>query len=414
MSQLPNIYHFNASCEMAVANGTNSFTPPAFIQRFEQELELLPLYLANPEDILLVKKNPSEAFQERLAHLMPHSAKTKTFEELNLCISDNNPVNNLLPWGWSPAEHRLLNPFKAHCSSNFKEQPNAQWKPDHKELYSRKTALGILKQFINHTKYSELFIDKDKQPCIATSLEDIEKLQQKWNALVIKAPWSSSGRGLIILKHEKIDNTYFKWIKGSIAKQGYVMVEPYFNKILDLSFHYEIKAKSSIKHLGNASFNTNEGGQYIGNNIQHLPESLTPKQRAFLSSDLFKEINQQLIEGIKNSVLFDNYHGVLGVDALFYTDAIGAFKINPCMEINLRQNMGTLALKIRQLLHPKAKGIWQVKYFTGKQTHQAFEFDTSMQKKHPLIYSEGSIIKGYLPLLEPYEHRNFAVYLLAK
>lgn len=405
-----NLYHFNATCEMAVGNGTNSFTPPAYLQQFEQELELLPIYLANESDYLLVNKVPSACFLEQLSLLKADIPTINTYEGLISEFKQGRNLNAIKPWGWSPMEHKYLDFFKSYCSIEFNKQPNANWQAEHKQLYSRNTALQVLKSFLNKSNERSLFIDEEDMPKKLGDILSIENALKKCHNLVVKAPWSASGRGIIVLKNGLMHKTYVQWINGVLKNQGYVMCEPLFNKVFDLSFHFNI-TNDDIEYLGQASFATDDREQYIGNFIQALPPNLTLEEQVFLSESNLNLIAKGLAESLKQSDIFKQYTGVLGVDVLVYRDNLGKLKFNPCMEINLRQNMGTMALKIRELLHVEAKGMWRVKRFEKPTVNAALEFDEFMQKKHQLLIEDDKVMKGYLPMIEPYEERSYALYL---
>lgn len=411
-AESPLLYHFKATCEMEVGNGIATYTAPAFLRRFGTELELLPLYLANEKDYLLVENHPSDQFLESLSVLKPNLPKLFTRNQFLTELENGLPLNGLNPWGWSPAEHLLLKPYKAFCSKDFKKQANAIWKDEHRDLYSRKMALNLLKGFLNTTKNKELFISEDYLPQSCTSIAEVEQLMQKWKNLVVKAPWSSSGRGMIVLGKSDFHPTYKKWINGVIKSQSYAMVEPLLNKVCDLSFHFEIKENKEIKYLGQASFSTTEGGQYIGNNVQPLPLNLSDEIYDFLNSDNLAEIRNGLQTALLNSEIYKSYTGVLGIDVLLYRTASGQLKYQPCLEINLRQNMGTVALAIRNFLPENSQGMWQIKYFADKKKSISLDFHVAMQKKHPLIIKQEKIIKGYLPLIEPSENKTFGLYLV--
>lgn len=406
------LFHFNATCEMEVGNGLPTYTAPVFLRKFGAELELLPLYLANENDYLLIENHPSEQFLESISVLKPKLPKLFTKEPLLDALNNNLQLNALVPWGWSPAEHRLLEPYKAFCSQDFKKQGNAVWKAEHKDLYSRNMALNLLLDFIETTKNKEQFISEDYLPQACTSIAEVEQLMQKWKNLVVKAPWSSSGRGMIVLCKNDFHQTYKKWINGVIKSQGYAMVEPLLNKVCDLSFHFEIKEKQEIKYLGQASFSTTEGGQYIGNNVQALPNNLPAEAYNFLCAENLIEIQNGLQSALLKSEIYKNYTGVLGIDVLLYSTADRKLKFQPCLEINLRQNMGTVALAIRNLLPENSQGTWQIKYFSDKEASSSLEFNKQMQEEHPLIVEQGKMSKGYLSLIEPQKTKAFGLYLV--
>lgn len=61
--------------------------------------------------------------------------------------------------------------------------------------------------------------------------------------------------------------------------------------------------------------------------------------------------------------LLPEYTGALGVDMMIYRNGEQQDKIHPCVEINLRNNMGIVALEVsRKCLAEDAKGYFAVNY----------------------------------------------------
>nr|MDA3834822.1 hypothetical protein [Spirochaetales bacterium] len=144
MEQLPNIYFFNPTCEYAVANGNASWQPNRLLQKMEKDLDVLPLFFAQPNDIVLVSKLPSEHFQHRLKKMGISLPRFMLLEEALKTKAEGEKLNRLMPWGWSPTVHKLLEPLKDSCSPAFLKSPVANWEPAKREFYSKKFSLGIL------------------------------------------------------------------------------------------------------------------------------------------------------------------------------------------------------------------------------------------------------------------------------
>ena len=109
----PDIYLFNPTCELAVANGSANFMAPAQLRRFENELSILPGILARPEDIVLVDHIPPQQFIDQLEaagfSLPDYRTKESSLADEQF-LSEQKGF--LFPWGWSPATHKQLSPLK--------------------------------------------------------------------------------------------------------------------------------------------------------------------------------------------------------------------------------------------------------------------------------------------------------------
>ncbi len=252
------------------------------------------------------------------------------------------------------------------------------WLPEHKKLYSKKFASAVLKTLLN--KYScEHFIPKQQLTEICTTKQEIEKLLKKWGKIMIKAPWSSSGRGLQPITKTPVHPKVWDKILAIVNDQGYVIVEPYLNKALDLAFLFEIK-KGKINFIGLSNFTTDYKGQYNGNNLNGLPDKLDTEILEF-ARFIPKKIIPSLIEILELTELAKFYEGFFGVDTLIYRNAKNELKINPCLEINVRQSMGLLSLQLEKFVHPSKKGVYKM-FFKPGQTF--FQFKKVMEGKNPL------------------------------
>jgi hypothetical protein len=406
----PDIYFFNPTCELAVANGSANFMAPMQLRQFEDELSTLPWILARPEDIVLVDQLPPQQFTNQLESA---GFRLPTFIRIEFGLTDPTFLGEekgfLYPWGWSPAAHKLLSPLKSGCCSEFLNSPVADWRNVHRELYSRRSALKILKKILENDISNNLLSINDL-PEICTSHEQIIALQQKWGKVVVKSPLSSSGRGLQILRPNEYNQTNRQVITGFLRQQDYVVVEPWHNKVLDLSFQFFSLGNGTIEYQGLTSFSTNQAGHYIGNFIQELPPDLTSEIKAFLQENI-----PQIKKILQGSLIESNYstehYGWLGVDAIIFRDKDDKLKFLTCLEINCRFTMGAIALNLRNHLAEHSIGEFRIMHGTEGQFAQ---FCEERMANEPLIIEGGKIVSGFLPVTTTSSESSFGAYISAK
>lgn len=406
--QLPDIYLFNPTCEYAVANGRTSWQPNRLLQKMEEDLGSLPLFFAQPNDIVLVKKLPPPEFLTSLQEINiipPHFLQLDEIRTNQDFICQ--PKNKLLPWGWSPAAHKLLEPLKPFCSPAFLQSPTASWKPEYREIYSKKFALNLLKLLLSELP-PEKVLPAQLIPRVCTTKPEIENQMRKWDKIMVKAPWSSSGRGLQRVTKTPVIEKVWEKLLGIISDQGYVIVEPLLNKVLDMAFQFEIK-NGNISYLGISRFLTDEKGQYQGNFLNGWPDELNPEAKKF-AEKLPEMIVKPLAKAIENSLLAKFYEGHFGVDTLIFRDQQNKLRVNPCLEINVRQNMGLLSLHLEKLISPQKKGVFKTFYQPGK---SFAEFAEMMAKKHPLLLNNSKIEAGFFPVNPAFPTTQFGAYVLA-
>lgn len=402
----PNIYVFNPTCEFAIANEKESWQPNLTLQKMESDLSVLPIYFANKGDIILVDKIPSPKFIEQLSALQIEIPDFVLKTDIKKPEFISQQKNKLLPWGWSPPMHKYLAPLKPFCSDEFKQSPVFNWLPEHRNFYSRKFALDILKQ-LTVEMHSEYFIPQKCIPEICTTKSEIENVLQKWGKLMVKSPWSSSGRGLQPITTTPVHPKVWEKLMAVINDQGFAVVEPLLNKTLDFAFEFKLE-KGKVEFLGMSYFSTDKKGQYQGNYLNGLPDDIHREIKEFTSFCSGLILNP-LTKIIENSDLALFYEGILGVDTLIYLDENKQLKINPCLEINLRFNMGWLSIQLEKLILNRKKGVFRTYYQPGKSFHQ---FKTEMEQQFPLKMSENKIESGFLALVDSDETTRFGAWLL--
>ncbi len=374
----------------------------------ERDLAVLPLYFAKPTDYILVEDKPDDAFYQRLGLLGIQLPVFISKQEISLPSPVIKPLNRLLPWGWSPAEHKLLAPLKPFCSDKFQQSPVFQWKAEHKALASRRFALRMLKEIIR-TADEKIFIAPTLTGEICSSKQEIEKLLARWEKIMVKIPWSSSGRGLQTITKTPVHPKVWEKILGSISSQGFVIVEPLLNKVLDFAFQFEIK-NGIVNYLGESRFTTDKKGQYTGNQLNGFSTVVSGEIIDFIMSAK-KILVPLLVKTLKTSEIATSYEGKFGIDTLVFLDEYNMLKINPCLEINMRHNMGLLSLFLERLLLPGTKGVFRTWYDTQK---RFTDFTNEMEKRYPLMIKGQKIKKGYFPLTHFSHNSRFGAYLLVE
>lgn len=404
---LPDIYLFNPTCEYAVANGNVSWQPNRLLQKMESDMAVLPLFFAKPGDYVLVDSVPTNEFLSTLKELnlqLPELVTKKAALHQEEFLK--TPKGKLLPWGWSPAAHRLLAPLKTFCSDAFLQSPVSSWKPEHRELYSKKFAREILKDISGQID-PEILISAHLQPQICNTQTEIKRLLNRWGKLMVKAPWSSSGRGLQPITKTPVHPKVWEKIMGIIQEQGFVMVEPLLNKAMDLALQFEMKNKK-VTFLGISRFNADRKGQYQGNFLNGFSDSIAPELKVFANS-LPGKILEPLVTAIENSKLASLYEGFFGVDTLIFSDENNRLKVNPCLEINVRHTMGLLSLHLEKLLMSEKKGMFRTFYQSGE---NYFTFKKAMEQQHPLMLSKNKIESGFISLSDANKETLFGAYIL--
>jgi hypothetical protein len=229
----------------------------------------------------------------------------------------------------------------------------------------------------------------------------------RWGKIMVKSPWSSSGRGLQQVTKTPVVEKVWEKLLGIINEQGYAIAEPLLDKVLDVAFQFELK-QGKVSYLGISRFVTDSKGQYQGNFLNGWPAGLDATVLHFAES-LPELVVEPLIKTIENSLLAKYYEGNFGVDTLIFRDETGNLRVNPCLEINVRQNMGLLSLQLEKLFFPKMKGVFKTFYRQGESFGQ---FTRQMEINHQLQLQDGRIRSGFYALTPAFMDSKFGAYLL--
>lgn len=383
---------FNPTCEMEVANGEVSYTPPAHLLKFVQDLEMLPFVYASEQDCVLLHHLPDAEFTDQLREAGFDLPGFRLINRMDHLSADFEPS----PWGWSPAIAHQLKPL------------GARWNQFLKPFYNRRFALDILNILIRRNL--PRIINPTRIARFAESLTDVEKLLAEWGKVVIKAPYSSSGRGIQMLRGNHLDINIINKTRRLIAQQGGVMVEPLFEKVCDFAYEFKIQ-NGEIFFVGYSSFITNDKGQYEGHIIPFDPKSLPEEAYHLWDIGVLNAALEELLPALQDSGLAAHYEGYFGVDALVFSDSDGFVRLQPCVEINLRNNMGIVALHLEKHIAPGKR--CEFKIVTNPSVSLTL-FDMDLKAKYPLVMDGKKIRSGYLPLTPPKEDALSLAYLLVK
>jgi len=173
-----------------------------------------------------------------------------------------------------------------------------------------------------------------------TDARSVARLISAYGDIVLKAPWSSSGRGVRYANSMDNKNTV-SWINNIISKQGGIMVEPNYNCVINFAMEFESDGNGGIGYCGLSVFHT-ERCNYAGNIIATEEEKRRILER-YLEAETLDYVRDRMLQGF-SKILLRRYRGCFGVDMMVVSDPCRQrFKIHPCVEINFRRTMGHVA-----------------------------------------------------------------------
>ena len=319
---------FNPEHDLALAANLSNFTAPHAGRQLRADLGFIPAIWAAADDYVHVE-NVEDA--ERRFLRLTRRPFGRFIAKEQICKHKFTAVD---VWGWDLAIRAFL----------------LRWGIDAAILPSV-TQIDDIRQ-LSHRRYAMQLLDCLQMPgiigssCETNQIENIIDRLHSGEHLVVKAPWSSSGRGVRFMEDDV--NIYDNgWLRNVIVKQGSVMVEPYYNKVKDFGMEFVSDGNGSVSYIGLSLFQTSNGA-YTGNILASEEEKESLISR-YIPIDLLKTVQQKICAKM-GSWLKDQYTGVFGIDMMVVRRDDGdGFLLHPCVEINLRRTMGHVAISLTEL-----------------------------------------------------------------
>lgn len=400
---LASIHYFNPGHETAVLLGKKNYTAPSNVRIMTEDLSILPMWYAKENDFVLTEHILSAVFHQNCEQLFNRILATPVSREDINKVMHGEYVIQASPWGISPHALNLFSSLNNSCISV------SEWKDTYKILTGRQTSRCCLDLL------SEMFPDI-KLPSKPQFYNNIKLLSDYIEAhygetLILKSPFSSSGRGLLWIQYPlRWGKKELMWAKSVIDKQGEVSVEPALDKCLDFAMEFYSDGKGNISYEGLSVFSTEERGAYSGNIIGN--EKILEKELLKYVSYNQIATTKEMLGNALRKIFSKEYRGFLGVDMLVYNEN-GSCYIHPCVEINMRYTMGMVALQLsRNFIDNATTGKFIVTF--EKENGAALKKHEEMKRNFPLIFKNGKIETGYFSLCPVMENTHYRAYVLCK
>ena len=326
------LHIFNPEHDLALAFGGKFFTAPHAGRQLRPDLGFLPAIWAEDGDFVWVDDVDNALHQLRMSRSHAANVNFVTQRELRHVPKEGLQIQ---PWGWDAAiRHQLkkegftepLLPLEGRLS-RIRLISNRRW------AASRLGNTGVYCRTMEAVR-EQMNIIK-------------EQAGSDRACFVLKAPWSSSGRGIRYVQH--MTPQVETWAQRILRMQSGLMVEPYYNKVRDFGMEFESHADGSVSYVGLSLFETINGA-YQGNLLASESEKMKILAGYGLEGKL-REARKKII-GAMSAALRNIYVGPFGVDMMITTDADGKYMLLPCVELNLRRTMGHVAIALTRRINP--------------------------------------------------------------
>lgn len=383
------IYLFNPENDMALANFTPYYKAPSEIIRMANDLSVLPAWYAPEGSMIKVD------FLSRVSLWREQCPASDFLPDVIWSAEwENMPYK---PWGWSPSLLYTLRKAGVNDSFLLSDMQMGQIRV----LSGRQCCVKILESFSRMDGLCG-------KAMTCNSMAQVKKYITSLERCVLKAPWSGSGRGIMYVSSKEWNDSAEGWVSRVLRVQGEIMVEPLYNKVCDFAMEFYADGNGSVSFVGYSLFDTDAHGNYKGNFL--LSDGQMKKILSqYIPDEVFDNVCRTMEESLA-SLLNKDYCGFLGVDMMICLED-GRYLLHPCVEINLRMNMGVVSHTIfNRYVHCLSHGKYIVKYYS--EDGEAWDAFCQMKATYKLHLCDGKLAEGYMPLTPVKQDTHYHAFLL--
>lgn len=359
------LHIFNPEHDLALASNLRQFTAPHAGRQLRSDLSFIPALWADEGDLVLV--DDIDNARDKVRHLGGDLVdKVEFITKVQLAhFIKTEFLDGVHPWGWDLSLKGELE----HIGIPEIALPGDA-------ILNKVRAISSRQWAAEHLQSGVRFVQ---------SVAEVKSLVREWGKAVIKAPWSSSGRGVRFVSADEFREgsdypSFERWVGNIIYRQGGVTVEPYYNKVMDFGMEFEM-VDGKVLYRGLSLFDTIKNA-YSGNVL--CPEDKKVEMMArYVSPERLLQIRQHVID-VMEPALKGIYSGPFGVDMMIYakeqnlpasdgasSDVQDDFGVNECIEVNLRRTMGHVAIDLADYLQETSSELNQLMRveFDGNRYH---------------------------------------------
>jgi hypothetical protein len=218
----------------------------------------------------------------------------------------------------------------------------APWDPRHRALYEKTWSVERLRERPDLCDPAVVGV-----PC--RSWEEV--LRVTTDAHVVKAPLGTAGRGM----RRPGDPDFEAWSRGVLAAQGALVVEPWLDRVLDLSLQFDVSPDGAVTSGAWGRFLTDGRGHYRGAVLGRPLEETPGAVRRLLAEE--GDRLTTMVRHLGPAMAALGFSGPAGIDALVYRvgDRVA---LKPLVELNPRLTMGRVARALERRVAAARTGLW--------------------------------------------------------
>ncbi|MEX1117840.1 MAG: DUF455 family protein, partial [Terrimicrobiaceae bacterium] len=244
----PNLLWFTPDAEAAMAFGLEGkgYSRRTDVRALQRALEILPAFLCHRDDVLLLHRPPSREHRRKLLEVgldLPECELLTPDGQLSKdSLQRQRKLNDLRPWAWCPQSAALMRPLNSALVED-------RWNAATRQLFAKDWQ-------VEHLGIASAVCRTEEE-----LLQAAKVLAENGHTEgLAKAPFGAAGQ-----KNHKFSTTHPEtlqsWATKIMAQQGAVVVEPWLDRVLDFSVHYDM-TPSDIRRVGFVHLHNDRRGQF--------------------------------------------------------------------------------------------------------------------------------------------------------
>lgn len=343
----PNVFYFNPEAEHRIGAWPRQFHPNQRQISVARDLELLCAFLARRDDVLILRRRPSDA------HLLKLKRCGLTIPEIEVLGSSGSlssanliverKINRLQPWSIGPDLGEVFAPLLQTLSD---ESNRYHWTSSSRSLFSKVDQVRSLGRWMGKSFPCSSVAE---MKCALRKLSDLG-----FTEAILKRAFSAAGSGMMRFSTQSPEFAGGQAFSQRILAEGGVLLEPAHERIFDFSVQYQIES-GKARLIGLVEQIISPSGGFLGSICQvKFCKGLDSNLAQFLMSDVLplyaddSALNLELGEW----AAMRDYEGPLGIDAYVYRSLSGTLTLRPICEVNPRYTMGRVAHELRRAISP--------------------------------------------------------------
>ncbi len=380
---------FNPEHDSALALESGIYTPKPQIQQFAKDLSTLPLWYSDDEDRVIAPEISDQDWINSVGRIIPNIkdkfASTDEYKHFHA-------EKRLMPWGIDSTVCKLTS------TTQIDGEEISRVINRTKILSSREQTQDALTRLKENGLYEGFVSQK------VDTIDVLRKINEEFGKIVVKAPWSSSGRGVLFI--DQLDEKEARRIGKIIESQGFVMTESFFEKEIDFALEFEEK-DGKWQFAGYSLFTTDEHGAYK-QNLLASDEFLKTEICRHADADRLDKIVEFYCQYFQERADELKGNKIIGVDMM-----AGNGRIHPCVEINVRHTMGIVTRKLYdKYIEPGKTGYYAI--IRHGNTDDLRKWNAEQTQAFPSTISDGRIFQGFVSLTPIEEKTVFQAYAVVE